>query len=44
MSSLGNLTLSGVSLTPSFIFGVESEISNHMHLIDDRKLLYIAGH
>lgn len=44
MSSLGNLTLSGVTLQPQFIFGVNSDVSNNMHLIDDRKLLYLAGH
>ena len=44
MSSLGNLSLQGVSITPKFLFGVNGEIPNSLHVIEDKKLLYVAGH
>jgi hypothetical protein len=44
MSSLGNLALQGVSLTPKFIFGVNGEIANSLFVIEEKKLLYVAGH
>ena len=44
MSSLGNLSLQGVSLTPKFLFGVNGDIPNSLHVIEDKKLLYVAGH
>jgi len=44
MSSINNINLSGVQLTPKFIFGVNGEIPNNLTLIDDRKIMYLAGH
>jgi WD40 repeat protein len=31
-------------LTPKFLFGVNGDIPNSLHVIEDKKLLYIAGH
>jgi len=31
-------------LIPKFIFGASGNIKNSLHIIDDRKVLYIAGH
>lgn len=44
MSNLGNLGLQGVTLSPRFIFGVNGQIKNNLYIIDDKKLLYVAGH
>jgi hypothetical protein len=34
-----------VTLTPKFCFGVNKDIPDNVHLVDDdRKLLYVAGH
>jgi hypothetical protein len=44
MSSINNINLSGVQLTPKFIFGCNGEIPNNLFLIDDRKIMYLAGH
>jgi len=44
MSNLGNLGLQGVTLSPRFIFGINGQIKNNLHIIDDKKLLYVAGH
>ena len=44
MSSLGNLGLQSVTLTPSFIFGVNGSIHNNLHIVEEKKLLYVAGH
>jgi len=45
MSSLGNnLGMQGVTLAPRFIFGVNGEITNNLHIIDDKQLMYVAGH
>ena len=44
MSSINNINLSGVQLTPKFIFGVNGEIPNNMFLIEDRKVMYLSGH
>jgi hypothetical protein len=34
----------GVSLIPRFIFGVNGEIRNSIAVVDDKKVLYVAGH
>ena len=45
MASLGNnLGLQGVTVTPRFIFGVNGENTNNLHIVDDKKLMYVAGH
>ena len=31
-------------MSPRFIFGVNGDIKNNLHLIDEHKLLYVAGH
>jgi len=44
MSSLANLGLQGVTLTPRFIFGVNGQIKNNLFIIEEKKLVYVAGH
>lgn len=36
--------LSGVTLTPRFIFGSNGSIRNNLYVIDDNKVMYVAGH
>ncbi len=36
--------LSGVTLTPRFVFGANGQIKNNLHIIDDSKVMYVAGH
>ena len=36
--------LQGITVTPKFIFGVNGELRRNVHLIDNHKLLYTAGH
>jgi hypothetical protein len=42
--SLTGLGLQGITVSPRFIFGVNGDIKNNLHLIDEHKLLYVAGH
>ena len=42
--SLAGLGLQGITVSPRFIFGVNGEIRNNLHLIEEHKLLYTAGH
>ena len=44
MSSLANLGLQGVTLTPRFMFGVNGQIRNNLYVVEEKKLLYVAGH
>ncbi len=34
----------GISLIPKFMFGVNGQIKNNLHRVDDNKLAYLAGH
>jgi hypothetical protein len=38
------LGLQGVTLAPKFIFGINGQIHNNLYIIDEKKLLYVAGH
>ena len=31
-------------MTPRYIFGVNAGIKNSLHLVEDNKLMYVAGH
>jgi hypothetical protein len=42
--SLAGLGLQGITVSPRFIFGVNGSIRNNLHLIEEHKLLYTAGH
>ena len=42
--SLAGLGLQGITVSPRFIFGVNGELRNNLHLVDEHKLLYTAGH
>lgn len=42
--SLAGLGLQGITVSPRFIFGVNGELRNNLHLVDENKLLYTAGH
>jgi hypothetical protein len=33
-----------VTLTPRFIFGVNGQIKNNLFIIEEKKLVYVAGH
>jgi len=33
-----------VTLTPRFIFGVNGQIKNSLFIIEEKKLVYVAGH
>ena len=44
MASLSNLNLQAVTITPKFIFGANGQIPNSLFMLDERRLLYIAGH
>ena len=44
MAQLGNLSMQGVTVTPKFLFGVNGQVNNCLHMIDEKKLLYVAGH
>jgi hypothetical protein len=37
------LSLHGTALAPKFIFGINGQVLNGLFLIDDIKLIYIAG-
>lgn len=36
--------MQGVTVTPKFTFGVKGDLNNALHLMEDKKLLYVAGH
>lgn len=42
--SIGGLGLHGITINPRFVFGVNGNLKNNLHLIDEHKLLYTAGH
>jgi hypothetical protein len=42
--SLAGLGLQGVTVSPRFIFGVNGNLKHSLHLIEEQKLLYSAGH
>lgn len=42
MSNLSGLQ--GVTLTPRFIFGVNGQLKNNVHIVEDKKIMYVAGH
>jgi hypothetical protein len=44
MSSLANLGLQGVTLTPKFIFGINGTNRNNLFVVEEKKLLYVSGH
>lgn len=44
MSGIGGLNLQGITVSPRFIFGVNGQLHNNLHCIDEHKLLYVAGH
>ena len=44
MAQLGNLSMQGVTVTPKFAFGCNGQINNCLHMLDEKKLLYVAGH
>ena len=44
MAQLGNLSMQGVNVTPKFLFGVNGQINNSLHMADEKKLIYVAGH
>ena len=38
------MSLQGVTVTPRFIFGVDGKIPNSLHVVEEKKLIYVAGH
>jgi len=44
MSSLANLGLQGVTLTPKFIFGINGSNKSNLFVVEEKKLLYVSGH
>jgi cilia- and flagella-associated protein 57 len=44
MTSLNNLGLQSVTLTPRFIFGINGKIKKNLHVVEEKKLLYVVGH
>jgi cilia- and flagella-associated protein 57 len=43
-NNLGSMALQGVSLHPKFIFGVNGQIKQNLYVVEDKRLLYVAGH
>ena len=39
-----SVSMSQVSVMPKYIFGANGKIPNAMHMIEDKKYIYIAGH
>ena len=39
-----NMSMSQVSLMPKYVFGCNGQMPNTLHMIDDTKFIYIAGH
>ena len=42
--SLAGIGLQGITVSPRFIFGVNGNLRNNLHLVDEHKLLYTSGH
>jgi hypothetical protein len=40
---MNNSVLQGVSLTPKYIFGINGEVTNSIFVIEEKKIVYIAG-
>ena len=38
------MNIQGVTVTPKFVFGVNGQVNNCLHLYDEIYLIYIAGH
>jgi cilia- and flagella-associated protein 57 len=38
------MNLQGVSVTPKFVYGINGNIKNCLFYLDDKRLLYLAGH
>ena len=36
--------MQGVTVTPKFVFGVNGEIKDCLHIVEEKKLIYVAGH
>lgn len=42
---MSNLTsLQGVTLAPHFIFGINGQLKQNVHIVEDKKVMYVAGH
>lgn len=39
-----SVVLQGIQVTPKFVFGVDGQLNNSLHLHDERCLIYVAGH
>ena len=39
-----NLSTQGVTVTPKFVFGVNGNINNALAIVEEKKLIYVAGH
>ena len=44
MVSSNNLTMQGVTVTPRFAFGVNGQINHCLSIVDEKRLVYVAGH
>ena len=44
MVSSNNLTMQGVTVTPKFAFGSNGQINHSLHIVEDKRLVYVAGH
>lgn len=42
--SIGSIGTKGIVVAPKFMFGIAGHLKNNLHIIDDNKLLYVAGH
>ena len=40
----GNMSMQGVTVTPRFVFGVNGQLNNCLHLHEEKKLVYVTGH
>ena len=36
--------MQGVTVTPKFVFGVNGQINNCLAIVEEKKLIYVAGH
>ena len=39
-----NMSMQGVTVTPRFVFGVNGQLNNALHMHEEKKLVYVAGH
>ena len=44
MVAINNMAMQGVTLTPKFVFGCNGQINNCLYQIDEKKIVYVAGH